>query len=147
MSKTPRYLLDVNVLVALLDEDHIHHELASEWFDTRDLQWALCPFSEAGFLRYMTRPKTGDMSVEEATRMLAGLAEQPGYHYQPITADWSALSSPFFKRVFGHNQITDAFLLGMAIQEELVLATFDKAMLHLAGKYRSHVLLLTEQAH
>jgi toxin-antitoxin system PIN domain toxin len=147
MSKTPRYLLDVNVLVALLDEDHVHHSLASEWFDTRGLQWALCPLTEAGFLRYMTRPKVGDMSVKEASRMLARLAEEPGYHYQPISAEWGSLASPFFKRVFGHNQITDAFLLGVAIQEELVLVTLDKAILHMAGEYRSHVLLLTEQTH
>jgi predicted nucleic acid-binding protein len=64
LSKASRYLLDVNVLVALLDEDHIHHQPVTEWFDTPGLQWAVCPFTEAGFLRYMTRPKTGDMSVD-----------------------------------------------------------------------------------
>jgi predicted nucleic acid-binding protein len=55
LPKVLRYLLDVNILVALLDEDHIHHQRATAWFDTPGLQWAVCPFTEAGFLRYMTR--------------------------------------------------------------------------------------------
>jgi uncharacterized protein len=143
LSEAPRYLPDVNVFVALLDEDHIHHQPVTEWFDTPSLQWVICPFTEAGFLRYMTRPKTGDMSVEEATAMLARMAQQPGYHYQPISADWHTLSGPFFKRLFGHNQITDAYLLGLAVHEGLVIVTLDKAIVHLAGdEHRKHVLLL-----
>ena len=142
MSKAPWYLLDVNVLVSLLDEDHMHHLPATEWFDTPGLQWAVCPFTEAGFLRYMTRPKTGDMNMEEVTAMLARLAQEPGYHYQPISADWHTLCGPFFKRLFGHNQITDAYLLGLAVRERMVLVTFDRAMLHLAGERNKHVLIL-----
>jgi toxin-antitoxin system PIN domain toxin len=139
---TPRYLLDVNVLVAILDEDHVHHQAATRWFDTPGLQWAICPFTEAGLLRYMTRPKTGDMSMEEATAMLAQLTQEPGYYYQPISADWLTLCGRFFKRLFGHNQITDAYLLGLAVHDGLVLATFDRAMLHLAGEYSKHVVIL-----
>jgi uncharacterized protein len=144
LSNAPRYLLDVNVLVALLDEDHIYHQLVTNWFEAPGLQWAVCPFTEAGFLRYMTRPKIGDMSMEEATAMLAWMAQEAGYHYQPIAADWHTLCGPFFKRLFGHNQITDAYLLGLAVQEGLVLVTFDKAILHLAGEHGSHVLMLSE---
>ncbi len=143
-SNAPRYLLDVNVLVALLDEDHVHHQPVTEWFDTPSLQWAVCPFTEAGFLRYMTRPKIGGMSIEEATAMLARLGEEPGYHYQPVSANWNTLCGPFFNRLFGHNQITDAYLLGLAISEGMILATFDKALLHLAAEQQGHLLLLTE---
>jgi hypothetical protein len=143
LSKARRYLLDVNVLVAILDEDHVHHQAATEWFDTPGLQWAICSFTEAGLLRYMTRPTTGDMSMEEAAAMLAQLKQEPGYHYQAISADWLALSGPFFKRLFGHNQVTDSYLLGLAIQDGLVLATFDRAMLHLAGEHSEHVLVLS----
>jgi toxin-antitoxin system PIN domain toxin len=131
------------VLVALLDEDHVHHETVLAWFYASDRQWAICPFTEAGLLRHMTRPKTGDMSMEEATAMLRRLAQEPGYRYQPFSGDWQTLSARFFKRLFGHNQITDAYLLGLAIQEGLVLVTCDKAILHLAGEHMSHVLILT----
>lgn len=135
-------MLDVNVLVALLDEDHAHHELALAWLDTPNLLFSICPLTEAGFLRYMTRPKMGGMSMEEATAMLARLAEEPGYHHQPISVDWHAIYGIFSKRLFGPNQITDAYLLGVAVRENLVLVTFDKAVLHLAGEYSQHVLIL-----
>jgi uncharacterized protein len=142
LPKSPRHLLDVNVLVALLDEEHVHHRVVTEWFETPGLQWVICPFTEASLLRYMTRPKIGDMSIEEATRMLTELARQKGYHYQPISADWQTLCGPFFKRIFGHKQITDAYLLGLAVREELVLVTFDRAIAHMAGEHGRHVLLL-----
>jgi toxin-antitoxin system PIN domain toxin len=142
LAMVPRYLLDVNVLVAILDEDHSHHQAATQWFDTPGLQWAICSFTEAGLLRHMTRPRTGNLSMEEVTAMLAQLAQEPGYHFQPVSTDWLALSRPFFKRLFGHNQVTDAYLLGLAIHSGLVLATFDRAMLHLAGEHSKHVLIL-----
>jgi predicted nucleic acid-binding protein len=137
-----RHLLDVNVLIALLSEDHIHHQMAKKWFATPALQWAISPFSEAGLLRYMTRPATGGYSVEQITTMLAKFAQLPGYSYQTVDADWRTLTRPFAKQVFGHNQITDAYLLGIAIREGLVLVTFDKAIIHMAGEYSQHVLLL-----
>src|ERR1700688_1960603 len=123
-----RYLLDVNVLVALLDERHVHHHLVTKWFNSPGLQWALCPFTEAGFLRYATRSALGGMGMGDATAMISRSAESPCSHYQPISADWRSLCGPFSKRLFGHNQVTDAFLLGIALRGGLVLATFDKAI-------------------
>lgn len=140
MPKAACHLLDVNVLVALLDEDHIHHHLVTKWFDTPGLQWAICSFTEAGFLRYMTR---SGMSAEEATLMLTRLAEEPGYHFQPCPVGWHKLCGPILARIFGHNQITGAFLLGLAIHEKIVLATLDKAIQVLAGKYQHHLLVIS----
>ena len=142
MTPARLYLLDVNVLVAILDEDHIHHQAATKWFESPGLQWAICPFTEAGLLRHMTRPRTGDMSIAEVTAMLTQFRQVDGYHYQPISADWQTLCGVFLKRLFGHNQITDAYLLGLAVHDGLVLATFDRAMLHLAGEHEKHVLIL-----
>jgi uncharacterized protein len=139
-----RYLLDGNVLAALLDERHVHHQLVTKWFNSPGLQWALCPFTEAGFLRYATRPSMGGMSMGDATEMIRRIAERPGYYYQPLSGDWRTLCRPFFNRLFGHNQVTDAFLLGIAVRGGLVLATFDKAILHLAGEHRNHVVVLAE---
>jgi len=137
-------LLDVNVLVAILNEDHQHHRSASQWFNVPGIQWALCPFTEAGVLRTMARPIVGNVSLSEATLMLEGLTQKPGYCYQPISSDWQTLTKPFFERLFGHKQITDAYLLGLAIREGMVLATFDRAILHMAGIQSNHVLVLTE---
>ena len=142
----PRYLLDVNLLFALTSQDHVHHGLVRQWFyASPDLQWAICAFTEAGFLRNATAPRPGQVAMSEATAILGGLAQHPGYWCQPITADWQTLCGPFFQRLYGTKQVTDAFLLGLAVREGLVLATLDKAILHLAGEqYGAHVLLLKE---
>ena len=142
MSRVKLHLLDVNVLLALLDQRHAHHLAAEDWFGSPGLQWLLCAFTEAGVLRFFTRPKTGGLSMEQVTAMLERLKRRPGYSFQPIAADWQALTEPFRRRVHGHNQVTDAYLLGLAVREGLVLATFDKALLHLAGEHRRHVLVL-----
>ncbi len=142
MIEDAQYLLDVNAVIALLTEDHVHHRRMKDWFQMPALQWALCAFTEAGVLRYLTRPKPLGISMKVAISILANLAQEPGYHYQAIRTDWKTLTHPFAKLIFGHNQITDAYLLGLAIQEDLVLVTFDKAMLHMAGEHRQHVLLL-----
>lgn len=135
-----RYLVDVNVLIARLFESHEHHRAALKWFQTPGLQWALCSWTEAGFLRFATRPDR--LSMAEATGILDRLAQHPGCHYHPIADSWSTLTKPFFHRLHGHRQVTDAWLLGMAIQDGLALATFDRAILHMAGEHQSHVLLL-----
>jgi uncharacterized protein len=142
LTKTPRYLLDVNAFIALVDENHVHYPIMTEWFRTPDIQWAICPFSEAGFLRYATRPETGKMTMSAAAEILEDLAKHPGYYYCPIPYDWRTLTKPFFKRLQGHNQITDAYLLGLAVREGLILATFDKPVLHLAGEHSQHVHIL-----
>jgi len=125
------HLVDVNVVIARIFESHEHHQLAVEWFNTPDLKWALCPWSEAGFLRYATRENR--ISMREATGILEDLAQHPGYHYHGIAHDWRTLTKTFLHRLHGHKQITDALLLGLALQDDLILVTFDRAILHMAG--------------
>jgi toxin-antitoxin system PIN domain toxin len=141
LSTDQRCLLDVNVLVALLDEFHLHHGVVVSWFYRPGRQWALCPFTEAGFLRIATNPRVG-MSMETAEKLLESLRREPGYHYQSITGDWRTLTEPFRKQIHGHNHVTDAWLLGTALQAGMVLVTFDRAMLHMAGEHRGNVMLL-----
>lgn len=142
LAKRPVHLLDVNVVLALVDNSHTHNDVALEWFETLNLQWAMCAFTEAGVLRFLTRPKTSGLSMDQATLVLEDLKQRPGYHYLPITVDWQALVKPFSKRVHGHNQVTDAYLLGLAVREGLVLTTFDKAIVHMAGEHAKNVLIL-----
>ncbi len=103
----------------------------------------MCAFTEAGFLRNATAPRAGQIRMSEATAILKDLAQHPGYRYLPITDAWETLCSPFFPRLYGTKQVTDAYLLGIAVRDGLVLVTMDKAVLHLAGKeHGKHVLLL-----
>lgn len=144
LSEPLRYLLDVNVLVALTDRVHVHHKRVKEWFyASSSLPWDICAFTEAGFLRTATAVRSGQITMVEATVILQRLTEHPGYRYLSITADWQTLCGPFFSRLYGNKQVTDACLLGLAVREGLVLVTMDKGILHLAGgDYREHVLLL-----
>jgi hypothetical protein len=141
----PKYLLDVNVLIALTEPQHIHHQPVMEWFNTPGLDWGLCAFSEAGFLRVTTNPRLRPHSLDGATRVLSGLVDHPGYRFWPITCGWPSLIGHFQDRIYGHQQITDAYLLGLAIKEDGVLVTLDGAIRHMAGsKYGKHLLVLTE---
>jgi hypothetical protein len=140
----PGYLPDANVLIARAFEVHTHHHMASEWFHTRGLRWALCPFTEAGFIRYATDSGKGrgNLSMGEATAILENLAQHPGFQFHPLTHDWRTLTKPFFNRLHGHKQVTGAYLFGHAVLDGLVLATFDGGMVHLEGAHSKHVHVL-----
>lgn len=140
MSESPVYLLDVNVLIAGVFETHEHHALAEEWLNTPGLQWAVSPWAEAGFLRFATGRNA--LSMGEASSILEDLSQLPGYCYHTTAQSWRTLTKPFIRRLHGHNQVTDAFLLGTAIHDGLVLATFDKRILHVAGEYSSSVRIV-----
>ena len=139
---SPRFLLDVNTLVALADREHVHYRVVTRWFDSTGRSgWGVCAFTEAGFLRVSIAARSH--SVGAASELLRRFAQHPGYRYWPVTAGWSTLVSPFRDRIYGHQQITDAFLLGLAVKGNGVLVTLDKALAHLAGtEYRRHLLVL-----
>jgi toxin-antitoxin system PIN domain toxin len=132
------------VLIALTDNKHVLYARAIQWFDAsghRD--WGVCALTEAGFLRLLANPKIGSLSIEQASEVLAALINHPGYRFWPINDDWATLAAPFMQRVFGHQQITDAYLLGLAIKGDGILVTMDKAIKYMAGAdYSRHVLIL-----
>lgn len=133
----------MNILIALTDKDHQYHLLAQNWLSTPNLDWGVCAFTEAGFLRVATHPRYGSHSMEGATAILRGLVRLPGYRFWAASASWIMLAAPFKERIFGHQQVTDAYLLGLAVKENGILVTLDKAIGYLAGPdYREHVLLL-----
>jgi toxin-antitoxin system PIN domain toxin len=140
---TTKHLLDVNVLVALFDPGHVHHRVVARWFSAPGLQWGLCAFSEAGFLRVSTNSVAGNRSLEQATNVLKSFTNDPCYRFWPIKSGWTSISEPIQDRIYGHQQVTDAFLLGLAIQENGVFVTLDKAIRYMAGpKYAKHLLVI-----
>jgi toxin-antitoxin system PIN domain toxin len=138
------FLLDVNVLVALCEEEHIHHQKAMRWFDaSAGAGWGICPYSETGFLRLMTNPRVGDHSFEEASTILADLTSLPGFRFWPISHRSSDLIQPFLARIYGHQQIVDAVMFGLALKMQGVFVTLDTAVRYLAGpEFKSHLLVL-----
>jgi predicted nucleic acid-binding protein len=113
------------------------------YFGERGL--GVCPLKEAGFIRVTTNPAYGGAtrSIAQAAAVLAAFAAYPGYRYWPISESWSAVTAPFAARVLGHQQVTDAYLLGLAVRHNGVLVTFDRGIKYLAGaEYRRNLLVL-----
>jgi toxin-antitoxin system PIN domain toxin len=124
-------LLDVNVLVALFDPDHIHHDAAHDWFaDHRDAGWATCPITENGFVRVVTNPRfhTSPLRPAVAIEHLRKFCASGGHHF------WKDAVPLCDERIFnlsaarGHAQLTDVYLLGLAARSGGCLATFDRSI-------------------
>ena len=144
-----RNLLDLNVLIALTEPEHIHRQKAERWFlSTGRDNWGVCPLTEAGFIRITTNPamQAGAITLQRAIAILEALRAHPGYHYWPITdaESWVAVTARFATRISGHQQITDAYLLGLAIKQDGVLVTFNRGLKYMAGPQFSRNLLVLE---
>jgi toxin-antitoxin system PIN domain toxin len=140
-------LLDVNVLVALFCADHVHHELAHDWFaDHRRDGWATCPLTENGFLRIVTNPATG-IPVQRPVEVLDRLCtfRKSGHHrFWPDSvslADTRVFNASIIR---GHRQVSDIYLLGLAAHEGGALATFDRTipLAAVRGATKQHLQLI-----
>jgi toxin-antitoxin system PIN domain toxin len=124
-------LLDVNVLVALFDPEHVHHETAHDWFsDYQTHGWATCPVTEAGFLRILANPRYGGVPVRAAD-LLGHLKKfRASGHHEFWTESLSLCDEKLFDLRFaaGHRQITDIYLLGLARSRGASLVTFDQTI-------------------
>jgi hypothetical protein len=121
------YLLDVNLLLALTDPMHIHHKSAHHWFVEKGQQaWATCPLTENGFIRIASHPnypnRPGDVAAVLA--IFRQLREAPGHRFWPD--DISILQILESDLIVTHAQITDVYLLGLAVHKRGKLATLDQ---------------------
>jgi toxin-antitoxin system PIN domain toxin len=121
------YLLDVNVLLALSDPMHVHHEAAHRWFVAKGKSaWATCPITENGFVRIASHPnypnRPGD--VLAVLVILRQFCAMGGYQFWSEDVSIRELLQPGV--LIPHSQITDVFLLGLAAYKGGKLATFDQ---------------------
>ena len=128
------YLLDVNVLVALLWPAHEANQLALRWFHRLGRKsWATCGITQAGFVRVVSNPAfTRDaLSPQQAIELLETNAGHPAHRFWKDESGFLSLVAPFAVRITGHRQVTDAFLLGLALRNKGKVATLDRGMLSL----------------
>lgn len=140
-----RSLPDLNVLIALTDPDHKLNTRAREWFVSRQGTWGLCPLTESGYIRVTINPvmSKGERSLEQSIAILQALKGRGDHLYWEIDSSWVDLTAPFASRIQGHQQVTDAYLLGLAIRGEGEVVTFDRGLSYLAGtEFRKNVRLL-----
>jgi hypothetical protein len=123
-------LLDVNVLLALLDQAHVFHQRAREWLmSNADTGWASCPITENGFVRIISQPKYPQpITSTEAIALLQSATVTSLHEFWP--ADVSLLDSSVVdrSRVHGPRQLTDLYLLALAVARGGRLVTFDGAI-------------------
>ena len=121
------YLLDINLLLALTDPMHVHHEPSHEWFaENGQPAWATCPLTENGFIRIASHPnypnRPGD--VPAVCYILGQICESSGHHFW--SDDLSILDILEPDAIITSAQITDVYLLGLAVRKKGKLATLDQ---------------------
>ena len=140
-------LLDLNVLVALSWPSHIHHEMAHRWFKKqRQYGWATCPITQSGLVRLSSNAKiiTDAVSPMDAYKLLEKLISLPDHHFWSDNISLSEATVFQNNTLLGHRQITDAYLLSLAIHNNGRLITFDKGIKSLLPKSTDeHLYLLS----
>lgn len=125
-----RALLDVNVLLALLDSDHVDHGRAHGWLDAEiDAGWASCPITENGFVRIISQPRyPSPVSPAEAIALLSRACSSG--HHEFWACDVSVLDARLVdsSRLHGPRQVTDAYLLALATANDGRFVTFDRTL-------------------
>lgn len=125
------FLLDVNVLIALIDPYHNFHDLAHQWF-TADAgkQWASCPLTENGATRILGhhRYPEGPGTPAVAAELVRGLLAHPARHFWADDISLLAGDRVDCTRLTTTGQITDTYLLALASHHQGKLATFDRRL-------------------
>jgi uncharacterized protein len=122
------YLLDVNVLVALLWPNHMHHGAVIRWFGSDGKrQFATCPLTELGFARLSCNPAAAGKAVTLSTALetLATVSRMPNHHFLGETTQLHLTLSPIAAYVIGYRQVSDAYLIALAHLHGAKLVTLD----------------------
>ena len=125
-----RALLDINVLIALLDLDHSHHRDARNWLEREaKYGWASCPITQNGCVRVMSQPSyPSPLPAESVIARLRGATETSYHEFWPDDVSVLDESSILAERVHGPKQLTDIYLVALAVQHEGRLVTFDSTV-------------------
>lgn len=123
-----RHLLDVNVWVALLDEAHVFHATAVALIERKNLKIATCPLVENGVIRILNLPaysKFGTLGLEVVAAKIKEICSDLDHEFWPDQVSLCQPGTVQWPRVLGHNQITDVYLLALAVAKRACLATLD----------------------
>jgi len=141
-----RALLDVNVLIALLDEAHSHHDAAAAWLPGNiKAGWASCPITQNGCVRIMSQGAyPGARPAARIIERLRAAAEHSAHEFWPDDISIVDPQAVDATRVHGARQITDTYLLGLAVKRGGRLVTFDSgiALSAVKGATARHLVML-----
>ena len=141
-----RALLDVNVLIALLDADHTSHLGAMTWFEANAAAgWASCPITENGCVRIMSHPGyPSPLPVQAVVERLAEACADRRHEFWPddISLTDRRVADP--TRIHGPRQVTDVYLLALAVRHSGRFVTFDAGVSRTAisGAEPGHLVVI-----
>ena len=125
----PRSLLDVNVWVALFDDAHVASIRANQFIGTPGVRIATCPLVENGVIRVLNLPsygRRGALGLQAVRNQLVAACATLDHEFWTDSVSLRDDKAVEFNRVHGHNQITDLYLLALAVHHNGVLVTFDQ---------------------
>lgn len=141
-----RALLDVNVLVALFDANHSLHALAMRWFSTNgEAGWASCPITQNGCVRVMSQPGYPErMPIVSVVERLRHATAHEAHEFWPDDATLLDEKTIDATRVHGPNQLTDVYLLALAVGHGGRLVTLDQTIPIAAvqGAQKKHLVVI-----
>lgn len=140
-------LLDTNLLIALFWPSHIHHGRAASWFlKHRRKGWATCPLTQAGFVRIVSNPAFSRDAIrpDDAIKLLQLNTQASDHQFWPINLPLDQCIRESNLVVKGHQQVTDAYLIGLAHEQRGILASLDKRIRNLVPSSSHRVLEVVE---
>ncbi len=125
-----RSLLDVNMLIALSDEAQLHFDVARAWLqDNIATGWATCPIIQSGFVRVANKKASErSPSIPEAVRLLTAWIDQSDHEFWPDDLSLLETGAIDHSRLLGHTQITDVYLLALAVKHGGRFVTLDRRL-------------------
>ena len=125
------YLLDVNVLIAMAWPTHRAHEKVLEWLGRHaNKGWATCPLTQTAFVRILANPAFSPhaLTPADALALLQSNLGHPAHRFWPDELSFAEALKPLAQRLAGHQQVTDAYLLGLVIHKKGTLVTMDRGV-------------------
>lgn len=141
-----RALLDVNVLIALLDAAHVHHGVARDWLQQNIAAgWASCPLTQNGCIRILSQPGyPGGQTPAQIVSRLARACRTEWHEFWPDSISLPEHDQLDWQQILSSRQITDTYLLALAVQRGGRLVTFDRSipLAAVAGAKQNHLVQL-----
>ena len=143
------FLLDTNLLIALLWPAQVHHQRAQRWFRASPRSWATCPITQCGFVRIISNPmfSRDALAPAAAAEYLAANVSHARHRFLADKVTLLEALAGADVRLQGHQQTTDAYLLGLAVHQKARLATLDKSISALLPEGARHHTALEVVSH
>jgi uncharacterized protein len=133
------FILDANALIALGWPKHEHHQQIQDWFKGHAKKgWSTTPFTQAAFVRVLSQPafSNGAIGPREAAELLTRSTANRHHKFLAVDLQISEVIGICTGGLMGHRQVTDGYLLALAIKTNVKLVTFDSGLKQLLATER-----------